>query len=472
MGPRLIDVTNRLFIKATAKIPGQQLYKKSAVQVHVAKKKRNSSLQEACQVFAQEFADKGSSGDFVNDLKVVKQDGVHITVEKVDGSRYKTLNLATNSYNDLDLEFGPRGRMVDYVLTDSLSSCLSRKIAGKLPIHEALEREVCGFLGLPASVLATSGYIAQQATLFALFHRGDVVFSDEHNHSSLVDGMRLCGAKVFVYRHLDYGHLEELIRKHRHAYNAAGIVSDGVFSAHGTMADLDKITALKEAHNLLSVIDDTHGFATIGGGMRGILDFFDTRPDVLTASLAKGLAGFGGVIAGGDSAIRVIDCFGRQNINTSHLSPLVAAQSFFNLQFLRQNLAAIRDELTAKVHHFNQELEEAGLKHYQDHGRFSHPIFSFCGDSEAQVIKAYQGLLEAGFTAAFFPPPVSPLPTIRFSLHRKVDFRSLSRLARLLKASGLQPLAEQYWVKMDAIRLRHRPATVTAELSVPWGLMS
>jgi len=446
------DIKNFISRSIIGRIKKYEIYKLAFAKFHITRSQRNSNLLEACRNFESAYTETSITGDLVNDLLVIKKNGINIRVRKMNGTEYDTINLATNSYNDIDLEEAPRLELADYVLNQELSSCLSRKIAGQLPIHNKLENEICDFLNYESCVLATCGYIAQQATMFGLFRNDDVIFSDEHNHSSLIDGMRLTHAKVIVYPHLDYDRLEKLIQQYRYRYNCAGIVSDGVFSAHGTMANLDKIYELKMKYNLISVIDDTHGFATIGKKMRGVLDYFESKPDVLTASLAKGLAGFGGVIVGSLAVIRSIDCMGRQNINTSHLSPLVTAQSYFNLKFLRENLDFLHNELASKVIYFNESLKMLNIRQYDDSQLFAHPIFSYYGESEEHVIAVFQKMLELGFAAAFFPQPVSPFPTIRFSLHRKVEKESLSKLALFIKDNNLKALSEQYWPRLNYLK--------------------
>ena len=286
-----------------------------------------------------------------------------------------------------------------FVRTEELSSCLSRRIAGKQKIHKELEQELCQFLGYEGCVLATSGYIAQQSLVTALFQKGDVIFSDQHNHSSIVDGIKLSGAKVIVYPHLDYMALEALMKKHRANYNNAAIISDGVFSAHGTVADVDTINDLKKGFKAISIIDDTHGFLTVGEKGRGVVDMYKSAPDVYSTSLAKGLAGFGGAILANGEIYQVIDCFGRQNINTSHLSPLCAAQSLFNLKtYLKR--PELNTELKEKITHFRDELKKRGMESYK--GDFVHPIFSFENKSEAKVIDFCNRLFQRAMFVLFF----------------------------------------------------------------------
>jgi len=454
------DIDNMMFRKYASDLTGEDSYAEAYAQYYINKRSRNSGLKRACETFDSDYELRKTSGVLVNDLRVLKQEGVYVKVRKTNGEEYDCINLATNSYNDLDLEVEPREKLSKYVLKGSLSSCLSRKIAGSLPIHKALEEEIADFMGYESCLLATCGYIAQQAVMTSLFHEGDVIFSDQHNHSSLVDGMAISKAKVIVYPHLDYEKLEELVEKHRVNYNVAGIVSDGVFSAHGTMANLPKIDAIKKKYNLVSVIDDTHGFMAIGNKGRGCIDFFSTKPDVVTSSLAKGLAGFGGMVVADRALTRTIDCFGKQNVNTSHLSPIVAAQSFYNLKSYRENFYSYKAELNNLLHRFNAKLGELGVQQYPDSDVYIHPIFSFEGDDEAKVLKVYQELLENGYMGAMFPPPVAPKPTIRLSLHRKVKPQSLDNLARIICKHNMRPLTKQFWPHMNQLKIDVNPQTL------------
>ena len=433
-------IRNSKVRRSIEQIQSANSYKIGIAKFHAAKTKIDADLKSAASVLDSAVTSREKSRRFVNDWRVVEMDGIHMTVESASGQEFRVLNLATNSYNDLDTEATLRAELAHYVETGILSSCLSRKIAGEVPAHRQLQNLLNGFLGYESTILATCGYIAQQAAMFGLFSEGDVIFSDQHNHSSLVDGMRLSRAKIIVYPHLDYGALRKLLAAHRHLHNCAGIVSDGVFSAHGTIANMDAIATLQREFNAVSVIDDTHGFTATGRHGRGILDHFSTRPDVLTGSLAKGLAAFGGFVSGSRELVRVIDCIGRQNINTSHLSPILAAQGAINLEYFVKNDTQLVHELDRVVAGFHKALEKHGISPYESQG-FQHPIFSFCAETEDEAIDAFLELAKLGFMGAFFPPPVAPKPTLRFSLHRNIPLEELPRLATALAQLGLKPLA-------------------------------
>ena len=435
------EISNRVAKSAAPNFPKNYLYLKAFAAFKLEKLKLNSHISYAAKKFDQRFNEAVGDNRFVSDLMIIERKGGKQVFKTRDGRVFEAFNLSNNSYNDLDSLTESREKLVEFVKSEELSSCLSRRIAGKQKIHKELEDELCQFLGFEGCVLATSGYIAQQSMITALFQKGDVIFSDQHNHSSIVDGIKLSGAKVIVYPHLDYDKLEKLLQKHRGNYNNAGIISDGVFSAHGTVGNVDKINELKKEYKAISMIDDTHGFLTVGEKGRGVIDLYKTAPDVLSSSMAKGLAGFGGAILANDVIYQVLDCFGRQNINTSHLSPLCAAQSLFNLRSYL-NRPELNAELKEKITHFRDELKKRGMESYK--GDFVHPIFSFENKSEELVINFCNKLFEEGFVCAFFPPPVAPNPTLRFSLHRAIPKEELTRLAELLSQSGLKSLCSEF----------------------------
>lgn len=287
-------------------------------------------------------------------------------------------------------------------------------------------------MGYEATVLGTCGYITQISTIFALFKEGDVIFSDEHNHSSIVDGCRLSGARIVVFRNRDYEHLESLLRKHRSRYNGAGIVLDGVFSTKGATANLDRIVELARAHNTLSIIDDTHAITVVGEHGRGCIDLYEARPDVVTGGFGKAVGAFGGFAVADAPLAEAISALGRQNVNTSHMSPVMAGQALINLRQYRSHQPEIQGQLLEVIRTFNEALGRHGIQCYPEPERYIHPIFCFFKRSERETLECFQRLVAEGFLPSFFPPPVAPWPSLRFSFHRLVPVDEVVRLADLL----------------------------------------
>ncbi len=185
------------------------------------------------------------------------------------------------------------------------------------------------------------------------------------------------------------------------------------------------------------MIDDTHGVTVVGEKGRGCLDLYSARPDVITGGFGKAFGAFGGFAVTNKYLAEVIGMMGRQNINTSHMSPVMAGQALINLRYYRAHQDEIQRTLMEVLRTFNSELERYGLACYPDPDRYIHPIFSFHKESERDTLTCFRRLMDEGFLPSFFPPPVSPYPTLRFSFHRLVPLEDLKRLAALLGSMGL-----------------------------------
>lgn len=418
-------------------IPQHNIYARTMSTFHRLASRRNSSVRDAAMGFRMAEQRLIDNEEHYYDLEVLEKSTPMITVKDRRGDIHQVLDLVTNSYNDLEWVESSRQALIEFISSKPLSSCISRKISGNHSVHRELAEEVADFLGYDQCVLGTCGYISQISTVFSLFNEGDVIFSDQLNHSSLVDGISLSKARVFVYNHCDYDHLEELLARHRRWYNCAGIISDGVFSTKGATCNLDSIVGLAEKYNCLSLIDDTHGVTVAGSRGRGVLDMYNSRPDVVTGGFGKAFGSFGGFAVANEHLASVISVFGRQNVNTSHLSPIMAAQSLINLRHFRENQEQIRGELRHLITSFNQELSKYGIECYKDPEHYIHPIFCLYKATERETLECQKELISEGFLPSFFPPPVAPKPSLRFSFHRNVPVDQAIRLAGILGRMNL-----------------------------------
>ncbi len=428
---------NHLGRRIIRKIPEANLYARTYAAYHEPTMALGASATEAAACFSTRVEQLIAGHEHFYDLVVLDKQGPMVRVRDRRGKEHELLDLVTNSYNDLEHFDETRAQLVDLVSRVPLSSCISRKIAGNHGTHDALIREVADFMGYEDCVLGTCGYITQISTIFALFKKGDVIFSDQHNHSSIVDGCRLSGAKVVVFRHRDYDHLAEQLRRHRKRYNAACVVSDGVFSTKGATANLDRIVELSRRHGALSIIDDTHGITVVGRGGRGCVDLYDARPDVVTGGFGKAFGAFGGFTVASAPLCEAISALGRQNVNTSHVSPVMAGQALFNLRHYRAHQDEVQGQLLRVIRSFNEALAPHGIQSYPEPERYIHPIFCFFQRSERDTLACFNRLVEEGFLPSFFPPPVAPWPSLRFSFHRLVPEDEVVRLADLLGTMNL-----------------------------------
>ena len=205
------------------------------------------------------------------------------------------LLLCSNNY--LGLADHPRVReaAADAAMRWGVGAGASRLVSGTMTIHRRLEDRLAAFTGRQSALLFGSGYLANTGTIAALARPGDVVFSDEFNHASIIDGCQLSRAEVFVYDHGDIEHLEWGIRE------AEGrgtlIVTDSVFSMDGDVAPLEEIVEVAQRHGLRTVIDDTHGTGALGPGGRGALAEagLEDQVDVIVGSLGKALGAYGAI---------------------------------------------------------------------------------------------------------------------------------------------------------------------------------
>jgi glycine C-acetyltransferase len=164
-----------------------------------------------------------------------------------------------------------------------------RTIAGTMDLHLELERRIAAFKGVESAITFQSGFTANLGTIPALVGKEDVIFSDELNHASIIDGCRLSRARIVRYDHADPASLEAVIRENEGQYRRGLIVTDGVFSMDGDFPPLDKIADIAEKYNLMLMVDDAHGEGVLGEGGRGIVDHFHLhgRVDVEVGTFSK-----------------------------------------------------------------------------------------------------------------------------------------------------------------------------------------
>ncbi len=235
------------------------------------------------------------SGLMINLRVIDSPPGAWMTV---DGN--EVLNLCTNNY--LGLAGDPRLKQAAQAAVEAygVGPTAVRSIAGTLSLHIELEKTVAAFKGVEDALYVQAGFVANQAAIPPLVGREDVIFSDQLNHASIIDGARLSRAKIVVYAHTDAADLEAKVKEFLPQYRRGLIVTDGVFSMDGDIAPLDEIYAVAEAYGLMTMVDDAHGEGVLGKGGRGIVDHFGLHGkfDVEIGTFSKAFGVVGGVVAG------------------------------------------------------------------------------------------------------------------------------------------------------------------------------
>jgi glycine C-acetyltransferase/8-amino-7-oxononanoate synthase len=215
----------------------------------------------------------------------------------LDGEQ--VLLLCSNDYLGLANHPRVRGAAADAAMRWGAGAGASRLISGNMQPHQRLERRIAAFKGYESALLFGSGYLANTGTVAALAGRGEVVFSDELNHASIIDGCRLSRAETFVYRHGDVEHLAWGLRE------AAGhgtlIVTDGVFSMDGDVAPLEDLARLAHEHGCRLMVDEAHATGALGPGGRGSVAAagLSSEVDVVVGTLGKALGSYGAYVCAG-----------------------------------------------------------------------------------------------------------------------------------------------------------------------------
>ena len=248
-------------------------------------------------------------------------------VDSAQGARLvvggrSVLNLCSNDYLGLAAAPELKAAASQAIETAGVGVGGARSISGTQRLHVELEQRLASFKSVDAAMLLSSGYLANLSVVPALVGPGDVIFSDELNHASIVDGCRLSGAEIVRYPHADVAALRASLADHVMSSRRM-VVTDGVFSMDGDLAPLDRLAELARAEDALLVIDDAHGEGVLGRGGRGIVDHFGVR-DAVTAeigTLSKAFGVVGGYVCGSGAVLDLLRTKARPYLFSTGLSP-------------------------------------------------------------------------------------------------------------------------------------------------------
>ncbi len=278
----------------------------------------------------------------------------------VDGKR--VLNFCSNNY--LGLADNPRMKQAakDAIDRYGVGPGAVRTIAGTMDIHLELERRLAEFKGVEAAITFQSGFNANTATIPALVGKEDVIYSDELNHASIIDGARLSGAKIIRYAHGNPADLERVIQENAGSYQRALAISDGVFSMDGDIAPLDQIYNVTSAHDVMLMVDDAHGEGVLGRGGRGIVDHFHLhgKVDVEIGTMSKAFGVMGGVVAGKAVIIEWLRQRGRPFLFSSAVTPADAAACIAAVDILEESQELVQ-KLWSNADYFKTEMKKLGF---------------------------------------------------------------------------------------------------------------
>jgi glycine C-acetyltransferase/8-amino-7-oxononanoate synthase len=353
------------------------------------------------------------------------------------------LLLCSNNY--LGLADHPRVReaAAEAAMRWGVGAGASRLVSGTMTLHRRLEERLAAFKQQEAALLFGSGYLANTGTIAALARPGDVVFSDELNHASIVDGCRLSRAEVFVYEHCDTEHLEWGIAQAEG--RGALIVTDSVFSMDGDVAPLAELVEIAQRHRLRVVVDEAHATGTLGPAGRGALADagLEDHVDVIVGTLGKALGAYGAFVACDQRMARYLVNAARTFIFSTALPPPIVAGAIAALDLLEERPHRVQ-KLAGNAVALRAALAQEGFS--QDGART--PIMPLVVGDPELAVRICEGALAQGVFAQAIRPPTVPPMTSRLRLavmasHREEELRKAARtLAAAARAAGFDPSSQ------------------------------
>ena len=352
-------------------------------------------------IFIDNLAKIKAEGLYKNERTITTPQGVIIHTEENGNA----LNFCSNNYlglsNNIEIKEAARDALEKYGF--GMSSV--RFICGTQDIHKKLENKISRFFGTDDSILYTSCYDANGGLFETLFDQDDAIISDELNHASIIDGIRLSKAARYRFKNSDIDDLESKL-SNRNKYRNVIIATDGVFSMDGYIAKLDEITELAQKYNAIVMVDDSHATGFIGKTGRGSAEHYGVmdKVDIWTSTLGKALGGAsGGFTTGKKEIIEILRQRSRPYLFSNTLAPSIVAAGLKAFDILSYS-TVLRDKLENNTNYFRKELISAGFEIKMG----THPIIPIMIHDAFLAQKMAEMLLIKGIYVVGFFYPVVP----------------------------------------------------------------
>ena len=377
------------------------------------------------QHLARELVGIEEAGLFKQERVLGSAQGAHIDTVTADGQRRDVINLCANNY--LGLSAHPQVLAAAHAALDSHGYGLSsvRFICGTQDLHKTLEARLSVFLGTEDTILYAAAFDANGGLFEPLLSEQDAIVSDELNHASIIDGIRLCKAQRWRYRHNDMADLERCLQEATKAGVRHTLVfTDGVFSMDGTIAQLDAMRHLCDQYGALLGVDECHATGFVGASGRGTHEYRKVfgKVDIITGTLGKALGGAsGGFTSGRKEVIALLRQRSRPYLFSNTLAPVIAGASMAVLDLLEAD-TALRDRLEDNTRFFRRALTDAGFALPPG----EHPIIPVMVGDAVLAQRMAARLLELGVYVVGFFFPVVPRGKARIrvqisAVHSRAD---------------------------------------------------
>ena len=307
--------------------------------------------------FEKDLEDIKAAGTWKEEKTITGKQGAEI---EVDGK--KLLNFCGNNYLGLAASEEMSAAAKEGLDKYGFGMASVRFICGTDTIHKDLEAEVAKFFGTEDAILYTSCFDANTGLFETILQEGDAIFSDELNHASIIDGVRLCKAERFRYLHSNMADLENKLKESGERRRKL-IATDGVFSMDGDTAKLKEICDLADKYGAMVMVDDSHASGVLGANGRGSVEGLIDRIDILTSTFGKALGGAGGgFTAGRKEIVEYLRQRSRTTLFSNSLPPMIASAALYTLKNFDSQFSKRLSVLRDNTDYFRSAMEKLGFK--------------------------------------------------------------------------------------------------------------
>ena len=381
--------------------------------------------------FVEDLAKIKAEGLYKNERTITTPQGVTINTEEHGDA----LNFCSNNYLGLSNNNEIKEAAKDALEKYGFGMSSVRFICGTQDIHKKLERKISKFFGSDDTILYTSCFDANGGLFETLLGSDDAIISDELNHASIIDGIRLSKAKRYRFKNRDMNDLESKLSE-RNEYRNVMIATDGVFSMDGHIAKIDKIAELAQQYNAMVMVDDSHATGFIGKTGRGSAEFHGVmdRVDIWTSTLGKALGGAsGGFTTGKQEIIDLLRQRSRPYLFSNTLAPSIVAAGLKAFEILSSS-TVLRDRLENNTNFFRDEMTKAGFEIKVG----THPIIPVMIHDAVLAQKMAEMLIKKGIYVVGFFYPVVPKgqARIRVQISAEMDMQQLTKAISIFTQVG------------------------------------
>jgi glycine C-acetyltransferase len=359
--------------------------------------------------------------------------GANEPVIMLDGK--EVINMSSNNYLGLSTNKAMKEAAKDAIDAYGVGSGAVRTIIGNMDIHEKLEEKLAEFKREEAVMVFQSGFNCNAGAIQAITEKGDLIISDELNHASIIDGVRLSRADKAIFKHSDMVDLKRVLEEKRDDYNNCLIITDGVFSMDGDLAKLPEIVELAEAYDCMTYVDDAHGSGVLGENGRGTVDHFNLhgRIDFTIGTLSKAIGVIGGYVAGKQVMKDWLINRGRPILFSTSLPPAVVAAATKSVELLMSS-SEYTDKLWSNARFFKEKLGKLGF----NTGKSETPITPVIIGDEAKSLEFSKRLFDNGVFVSpiIFPTVAKGTGRVRCMISAAHSEEDLEKAVKVFKKVG------------------------------------